>query len=71
LALRGSAGGCKEPPLPWDGAAGADARLSALVPWLVRRKEDWPMISTHVPGWSADECRRRWDWLRTLQDAAA
>ena len=56
---------CAEPapfePVPWEGAAGGDARLRAVVPMLQTGVHlSWAAVSTHVPGRSGRECRDRW-----------
>lgn len=55
---------------PWEGAAGGDARLRAIVPLLACNGDVsriWPLVSTHVPGRSGLECKRR--WALTWRDA--
>ena len=56
-------------PLAWDGPHGGVARLRWLLPRLACHTTNghgtnWALVSTHVPGRSADECRVQWDALR-------
>ena len=54
---------------PWEGAAGGDARLRAILPLLASNvhvsdvPRIWPLVSTHVPGRSGLECKQRWALL--------
>ena len=63
-----------EPPLPWDGEQGGDARLRLLVPLLARElpagtfsdsrpSSNWGLVATHMPGRSGRECFERWQAL--------
>lgn len=58
-------------PVAWEGAAGGDARLHAIVPMLSTNGREpnhsaWPLVSTHVPGRSGRECRDRWQIIQHL-----
>ena len=70
-ALRQAPPPCREPieerpVVPWEGAAGGDVRLQAIVPLLQRdaarhsQRYLWAMASTHLPGRTGQECYTRW-----------
>jgi hypothetical protein len=63
-------------PVPWEGARGGDAVLSAVIAllqpseWLqhtMRRSDGktrmWEVVATHLPGRSPAECQERWRFL--------
>ena len=58
------------PPMPWQGAAGGDKRLEAIVPLLSTNDVtcSWSLAATHVPGRSGRECRDRWFRLQAEPD---
>ena len=57
--------------LPWEGAAGGDARLRVLVPMLraERNPSHWSLVATHLPGRSARACRDRYGGGEGLERA--
>ncbi|KAL1530056.1 hypothetical protein AB1Y20_000978 [Prymnesium parvum] len=64
----------REEPTRWEGDAGGDARLSAIVPLLQREVSGssvWAIASSHVPGRSGQECYARWLELHGSTSALA
>ena len=64
-----------EPPTPWEGACGGDARLRCLMPQLakemVKGGPSWGIVATHLPGRSGRACRDRWLELCRSEQAFA
>jgi hypothetical protein len=68
-------GEAPEPPTPWQGACGGDARMRCLVPQLAKEMAkggpSWGIVATHLPGRSGRECRDRWLGLCRSEQAFA
>jgi len=60
-----------ESPIPWDGPQGGDARLTELADQLHAHKNPshWALVATHLPGRTAQECRRRFIHMASQQAA--